>query len=203
MLVNNAATALRRLLRRAVAPADGPAVGHQPRRSDERHPRLFAGDAPTKGKIISIPVDRRACRLRILYAYSASKFGLDGWMEALQTEVGPFGIQTMIVNPGFFRTELLTQESTQYADPTIDDYADRRAQQEALDRRQRHAGRRSRKARPSAHCPRQAGRTSPPFPRWCRRWSSYGRTGDCDPPKADRCLPRHPYVRNSRAPSLS
>ncbi|POH25875.1 hypothetical protein ATY30_27320 [Sinorhizobium americanum] len=35
-------------------------------------------------------------------AYSASKFGLDGWMEALQAEVDPFGIQTMIVNPGFF-----------------------------------------------------------------------------------------------------
>ena len=34
-------------------------------------------------------------------------------MESLQAEVAPFGIETMIVNPGFFRTELLTEESTQ------------------------------------------------------------------------------------------
>ena len=46
-------------------------------------------------------------------AYAASKFGLEGWMESLQAEVAPFGIHTTIVNPGFFRTELLTEQSTQ------------------------------------------------------------------------------------------
>ena len=50
-------------------------------------------------------------------------------MESLQAEVEPFGIQTMVVNPGFFRTELLTEQSTNYADPSIADYDDRRAQQ--------------------------------------------------------------------------
>jgi NAD(P)-dependent dehydrogenase (short-subunit alcohol dehydrogenase family) len=50
-------------------------------------------------------------------------------MEALSAEVGPFGIQTMIVNPGFFRTELLTDASTNYAAPAVEDYAERRAQQ--------------------------------------------------------------------------
>ena len=30
-------------------------------------------------------------------------------MESLQAEVAPFGIATTIVNPGFFRTELLTR----------------------------------------------------------------------------------------------
>jgi len=45
-------------------------------------------------------------------AYAASKFGLEGWMESLQAEVAPFGITTTIVNPGFFRTELLTDQST-------------------------------------------------------------------------------------------
>jgi len=84
------------------------------------------------GKIISISSTAGIVGYEFCTAYSASKFGLDGWMEALQTEVDAFGIQTMIVNPGFFRTELLTQESTQYAELTIDDYAERRAQQEAF-----------------------------------------------------------------------
>src|SRR6476659_2077538 len=62
-------------------------------------------------------------------AYAASKFGLEGWMESLHAEVAPFGISTTIVNPGFFRTELLTEQSTNYAEPTIADYDERRAQQ--------------------------------------------------------------------------
>lgn len=62
-------------------------------------------------------------------AYAASKFGVEGWMESLRPEVAPFGIHTTIVNPGFFRTELLTPESTNFAPPSIVDYADRRAGQ--------------------------------------------------------------------------
>jgi NAD(P)-dependent dehydrogenase (short-subunit alcohol dehydrogenase family) len=61
-------------------------------------------------------------------AYAASKFGVEGWMEALAPEVAPFGIRTMLVEPGFFRTELLTPQSTQYADPSITDYAERTKQ---------------------------------------------------------------------------
>ena len=82
------------------------------------------------GKIISISSTAGLVGYEFCTAYSASKFGLDGWTEALQTEVGPFGIQTMIVNPGFFRTELLTAESTQYAELSTSDYAGRRAAQE-------------------------------------------------------------------------
>ena len=40
-------------------------------------------------------------------------------------EVAPFGIHTTTVNPGFFRTELLTNESTSYARESIEDYAER------------------------------------------------------------------------------
>jgi len=61
-------------------------------------------------------------------AYAASKFALEGWSESLTPEVAPFGIRTMLVEPGFFRTELLTQESTSYAEPTIEDYAERTRQ---------------------------------------------------------------------------
>ena len=63
-----------------------------------------------------------------LTAYAAAKFGVEGWMESLAPEVAPFGIRTMLVEPGFFRTELLTRDSTTYAKPSIDDYAERTGQ---------------------------------------------------------------------------
>ena len=62
-------------------------------------------------------------------AYAASKFAIEGWMQSLQAEVEPFGIDTITVNPGFFRTELLTEESTHFAEHPIDDYNERRAKQ--------------------------------------------------------------------------
>jgi NAD(P)-dependent dehydrogenase (short-subunit alcohol dehydrogenase family) len=58
-------------------------------------------------------------------AYAAAKFGVEGWMESLAPEIASFGIRTMLVEPGFFRTELLTNDSTTYAQPTIADYAER------------------------------------------------------------------------------
>ena len=38
------------------------------------------------------------------------------------------GINTTLVNPGFFRTELLTEQSTKYADNPIADYTEKREQ---------------------------------------------------------------------------
>ena len=61
-------------------------------------------------------------------AYSAAKFGIEGWMESLTPEIASFGIRTMLVEPGFFRTELLTEESTNYPEPKIDDYAEKTRQ---------------------------------------------------------------------------
>jgi NAD(P)-dependent dehydrogenase (short-subunit alcohol dehydrogenase family) len=63
-----------------------------------------------------------------LTAYAASKFGVEGFIEGLASEVAPFGIRTMLVEPGFFRTELLSPQSTQFAEPSIEDYADRSRQ---------------------------------------------------------------------------
>jgi len=37
------------------------------------------------------------------------------------------GINTITVNPGFFRKELLTEESTNFSENTIEDYNERRA----------------------------------------------------------------------------
>ena len=79
------------------------------------------------GHIISISSSAGlAAGFDFVSAYAASKFGLEGWMESLQAEVAPFGIHTTIVNPGFFRTELLTEQSTNYAEPSIPDYDERR-----------------------------------------------------------------------------
>ena len=58
-------------------------------------------------------------------AYAAAKFGVEGWIESLAPEVAPFGIHTMLVEPGLFRTQLLTPASTTYAQPWINDYAER------------------------------------------------------------------------------
>jgi NAD(P)-dependent dehydrogenase (short-subunit alcohol dehydrogenase family) len=58
-------------------------------------------------------------------AYAAAKFGIEGWTESLAPEIEPYGIRTMLVEPGFFRTELLSADSTTYAEPAIDDYAQR------------------------------------------------------------------------------
>ena len=81
------------------------------------------------GHIISISSGAGLVGFEFCSAYAASKFGLEGWMESLRPEVEPFGIHTTIVNPGFFRTKLLTKESMTFADRSIEDYADRRAVQ--------------------------------------------------------------------------
>jgi NAD(P)-dependent dehydrogenase (short-subunit alcohol dehydrogenase family) len=79
------------------------------------------------GHIISISSSAGlAAGFEFVSAYAASKFGLEGWMESLHAEVEPFGITTTVVNPGFFRTELLTEQSTNYAEASIADYDTRR-----------------------------------------------------------------------------
>src|SRR3982750_1041400 len=85
------------------------------------------------GHIISISSSAGlAAGFEFVSAYAASKFGLEGWMESLRAEVAPFGINTTIVNPGFFRTELLTEQSTNYAAASISDYDEGRAKQLAF-----------------------------------------------------------------------
>lgn len=81
------------------------------------------------GHIVSISSTAGLTGYTFCSAYSASKFGLEGWMESLQTEVEQFGLSTTIVNPGFFRTELLTEESTNYSENEIGDYDQGRKQQ--------------------------------------------------------------------------
>ena len=85
--------------------------------------------AQRSGHIISISSTAGLVGYEFVSAYCAAKFAVEGWMESLQPEVEPFGITTTIINPGFFRTELLTKESTSYAELSIEDYAQRTAAQ--------------------------------------------------------------------------
>ena len=81
--------------------------------------------AQRSGLVVAISSTAGIVGQEFCTAYAASKFGVEGWIESLTPEVAPLGIRTMIVEPGFFRTELLTPESTNYAESSIDDYAER------------------------------------------------------------------------------
>jgi len=81
--------------------------------------------AQRSGQVVTISSTAGLIGQEFCTAYAASKFALEGWMESLTPEVAPFGIGTTVVEPGFFRTDLLTAESTNYAEPSIPDYAER------------------------------------------------------------------------------
>jgi NAD(P)-dependent dehydrogenase (short-subunit alcohol dehydrogenase family) len=80
--------------------------------------------AQRAGHVVTISSTAGLIGQAFVSAYAASKFALEGWMESLAIEVAPFGIRTTVVEPGFFRTELLSADSTRYAEPSIDDYAE-------------------------------------------------------------------------------
>jgi NAD(P)-dependent dehydrogenase (short-subunit alcohol dehydrogenase family) len=81
--------------------------------------------AQRSGLVVAISSTAGIVGQEFCTAYAAAKFGVEGWIESLAPEVAPFGIRTMLIEPGFFRTELLSPESTNYAEPSIDDYAER------------------------------------------------------------------------------
>src|SRR3954464_11850996 len=83
--------------------------------------------AQRSGKIVSISSTAGIVGQQNCTAYAAAKFGVEGFMESLAAEVEQFGITTTTVVPGFFRTELLTPESTSWSELAIDDYADQTA----------------------------------------------------------------------------
>ncbi len=55
-------------------------------------------------------------------AYSATKFALEGLTQTLADEVGPFGIRTLIVEPGAFRTGLF-RPGAAYESAAMPEYA--------------------------------------------------------------------------------
>jgi NAD(P)-dependent dehydrogenase (short-subunit alcohol dehydrogenase family) len=82
--------------------------------------------AQRSGHVVTISSTAGLIGQEFVVAYAASKFGVEGWMESLRFDVAPFGIHTTIVEPGFFRTELLVEgSSTIWPELSIDDYAER------------------------------------------------------------------------------
>lgn len=77
------------------------------------------------GHVITISSSAGLIGQEFCAAYAASKFGVEGWMESLHHDVEPYGIRTTVVEPGFFRTELLVDASTSWPELSIDDYAER------------------------------------------------------------------------------
>ena len=64
------------------------------------------------GQVITVTSTAGLIGQEFCAAYAASKFALEGWMDSLRFDVAPYGISTMAVEPGFFRTELLVEGSS-------------------------------------------------------------------------------------------
>jgi NAD(P)-dependent dehydrogenase (short-subunit alcohol dehydrogenase family) len=75
------------------------------------------------GHIINISSTAGAVGLKHCSAYCATKFAVEGLSTALATEVEQFGINVTVIEPGFFRTNLIDKGSAKYAASTIADYA--------------------------------------------------------------------------------
>ncbi|MFJ3404668.1 SDR family oxidoreductase [Promicromonospora sp. NPDC090134] len=85
--------------------------------------------AQRSGQVITVTSSAGLIGQEFCAAYAASKFALEGWMESLRFDLEPFGISTMAVEPGFFRTELLVEgASTIWPELDIEDYAERTTQ---------------------------------------------------------------------------
>jgi NAD(P)-dependent dehydrogenase (short-subunit alcohol dehydrogenase family) len=70
--------------------------------------------------------------------YCASKFAVEGFSESLAQEVAPFGIRTLIVEPGAYRTEFFGRSLARPAQPRADypDLAAMRAEVDRMDKAQ-------------------------------------------------------------------
>ncbi|TWB08762.1 short-subunit dehydrogenase [Rhizobium sp. ERR 1071] len=56
--------------------------------------------------------------------YSASKFAVEGWMEGLAQELAPFGVRSLLVEPGMLRTDFMDAKSASFGSINIPDYAE-------------------------------------------------------------------------------
>lgn len=81
------------------------------------------------GQVITITSTAALIGQEFCAAYAASKFALEGWMESIRFDLAPYGIKTMAVEPGYFRTELLVEGASMiWPELSIEDYAGRTTQ---------------------------------------------------------------------------
>ena len=75
------------------------------------------------GHIINMSSVAGVVGLKHCSAYGASKFAVEGLSLSVIEEVEKFGIKVTVVEPGFFRTDLLAEANAKWASERIDDYA--------------------------------------------------------------------------------
>ncbi len=75
------------------------------------------------GHIINISSVAGVVGLKHCSAYGAAKFAVEGLSLAVAEEVEKFGIKVTVVEPGFFRTDLLAAANVKWPSKRIDDYA--------------------------------------------------------------------------------
>lgn len=75
------------------------------------------------GHILNISSVAGVVGMKHCGAYSATKFAVEGLSFAVASEVEPFGVRITVVEPGFFRTELLASNNARYPSQAIADYA--------------------------------------------------------------------------------
>lgn len=78
--------------------------------------------AQRSGHVITFSSTAGLAGQEFVALYCASKFAIEGWMESLRFDLEPYGINPTIVEPGFFRTELLVEgASTNWPELSIED----------------------------------------------------------------------------------
>ena len=75
------------------------------------------------GHIINISSVAGVVGLKHCAAYAATKFAVEGLSLSVATEVEKFGIKITVVEPGFFRTDLLDAHNVRWVSKVSEDYA--------------------------------------------------------------------------------
>jgi NAD(P)-dependent dehydrogenase (short-subunit alcohol dehydrogenase family) len=74
------------------------------------------------GHVINISSMAGVIGFKHCAAYAASKFAVEGLSQSAAAEVEQFGIKVTLVEPGFFRTDLLDDRNAKYPSNAIEDY---------------------------------------------------------------------------------
>ena len=75
------------------------------------------------GHIINISSVAGVVGLKHCAAYAATRFAVEGLSLSVATEVEKFGIKITVVEPGFFRTDLLDPQNVRWVSKAVEDYA--------------------------------------------------------------------------------